>query len=128
MGEPAEENDVPDVQDDHRVSSGVGEDSKRFAGDNLLDSRPRYDPEVCNARRSAVSMKCRIYFADEQVQEAFLALQASQAPEDRQLTELAGPGSRQNRGRCLLRDPGAEEVDSERLPQEMRTAEESLEV
>ena len=73
-------------------------------------------------------MKCRIYFADEQVQEAFLALQASQAPEDRQLTELAGPGSRQNRGRCLLWGPGAEEADPERLPQETRAAEESLEV
>ncbi|HNQ34347.1 MAG TPA: hypothetical protein PKJ93_11305 [Methanoculleus sp.] len=33
-------------------------------------------------------MKCRIYFADEQVREAFLALQASQDPEDRRLAEL----------------------------------------
>ena len=33
-------------------------------------------------------MKCRIYFADEQVREAFLALQASQDPGERRLAEL----------------------------------------
>ena len=33
-------------------------------------------------------MKCRIYFADEQVREAFLALLASQDPGDRRLAEL----------------------------------------
>ena len=33
-------------------------------------------------------MKCQIYFADEQVREAFLALQASQDPGDRRLAGL----------------------------------------
>lgn len=34
------------------------------------------------------SMKCRIYFADEPVREAFLALKVSQDPGDRRLAEL----------------------------------------
>jgi Txe/YoeB family toxin of Txe-Axe toxin-antitoxin module len=33
-------------------------------------------------------MKCQIYFADEQVREAFQALQASQDPGERRLAEL----------------------------------------
>lgn len=37
MGEPAQENDVPDVLGRHRVPAGLREDRNRSRGKNLLD-------------------------------------------------------------------------------------------
>jgi len=73
-------------------------------------------------------MKCRIYFADEQVREAFLALQASQDPEDRRLAELLVRALGRIAAGAFCGGSGAEEADPERLQQETRAAEESLEV